>query len=176
MLSRTQKAHLVEEIGDRLKKAKTVVLTDFKGLKVEEINELRRNLRKEGVEYKVVKNSVICLAGKDTPLEQIKDEICGPNALAISYGDPATLAKVLIQFREKNDRFKLKTGFSEGKILTLEEIETLAKLPSREVLVAQLLGTMSSPPRQLVNLLYNIIGKFLYLLEAIKKEKENREV
>jgi len=155
LLSRTQKAHLVEEIGERLKKAKTVVLTDFKGLKVEEINELRR---------------------KDTPLEQIKDEICGPNALAISYGDPATLAKVLIQFREKNDRFKLKTGFSEGKILTLEEIETLAKLPSREVLVAQLLGTMSSPPRQLVNLLYNIIGKFLYLLEAIKKEKENREV
>ena len=96
--------------------------------------------------------------------------------MAISYGDPATLAKILIEFREKNDKFKLKTGFSEGKILTLQEIETLAKLPSREVLVAQLLGTMSSPPRQLVSLLYNIIGQFLYLLEAIKKEKENREV
>ena len=176
MLSRTQKAHLVEEIGERLKKAKIVILTDFKGLKVEEINELRRNLRQEGVEYKVVKNSVIQLAGKNTPLEDIKEEICGPNALAISYGDPATLAKILIEFREKNDKFKLKTGFSEGKILTLEEIETLAKLPSREVLVAQLLGTMSSPPRQLVSLLYNIIGQFLYLLEAIKKEKENREV
>jgi len=178
LLSRAEKETLVQELNQKLKKAKAVVLTDFKGLKVEEINELRKKFREAEVEYRVVKNTLIRLAAQDTPLEEIKEKIVGPNALAISYTDPVVLAKLLVEFKKKFNLFDLKSGFLEGKIIMPEDIEALAKLPSREVLLAQFLSILGAAPRRFVNILYGIIAKFLYVLEAIKqeKEKQNKEV
>ena len=175
MLRRAQKAAMVEELNEKLKRAKAVVLTGFKGLESNDMNELRRKLREAGVEYKVVKNTLIRLASKDTPLEEIKDKIIENNALAITYEDPVALAKTLVEFEKKFEPFKLKTGFVEGKLIPPEKLQELAKLPSREVLLAQLLGTMNAVPRNFVSLLHGIIAKFLYVLEAIKQEKEKQQ-
>jgi len=175
LLRRAQKAAMVEELNEKLKRAKAVVLTDFKGLESNDMNELRRKLREAGVEYKVVKNTIIRLAAKDTPLEEITDKIVENNALAITYEDPVALAKALVEFGKKFEIFKLKTGFVEGKLIAPEKIQELAKLPSREVLLAQLLGTMNAVPQNFVSLLHGIIAKFLYVLEAIKQEKEKQQ-
>ncbi len=174
MLRRKQKAFLIAELSEKFKKAKAVVLTDFKGLESNDMNELRRKLREAGVEYKVTKNTIIRFAVEDTPLEPIKDEIVENNAVAITYDDPVALAKVLAEFDKQYDPFKLKIGFLEGKLLQPENIKELAKLPSREVLLAQLLGTMNAVPRNFVSLLHGIIAKFLNVLEAIKQEKEKQ--
>jgi len=175
LLRRSEKAILIEELHEKLKKAKAVVLTDFKGIKVEQMNELRRKLCEADVEYKVVKNTLIRRAAKGTALEKIKDEeIVDNNALAITYMDPVILAKVLAEFKKKIEQFQLKSGILEGKVLRPEDIEALAKLPNREVLLAQLLGAMNAVPRNFVSLLYGVIAKFLNVLEAIKKEKEKQ--
>lgn len=176
MLSRAEKVAMVEELNQKLKKAKAVILTDFKGLKVGEINELRYKLRESAIEYKVIKNTIIRLAAKDTPLENLTEKICAPNALAISYKDPITLAKKLVEFKKKSALFNIKSGFLEGQILQSKQIEELARLPNREILLAQLLATMSAGPRQFVGLLYNIIAKLFYLLEEINRQKQDKEV
>lgn len=176
MLRRSEKAALIEELHEKLKKAKALVLTDFKGIEVEQMNELRRKLREAEVEYKVFKNTLIRRAAKGTALESLKDEeIVNNNALAISYTDPVVLAKVLTEFKKKVEKFQLKSGILEGKVLHPAEIEALAKLPNKEVLLAQLLGAMNAVPRNFVSLLYRVIANFLNVLEAMKKEKEKQQ-
>ena len=174
MLNRTEKIALVKELNEKFKKAKAVILTDFKGLTVEEINQLRQKCREAEVEYRVIKNTLIRLAVLDTPLEKLKEKIIGPNAVAISYSDPIVLAKLLMEFKKKFNLFDLKEGFLEGKLIAPKDIEALSKLPNREVLLAQFLGTLGAVPRQFVSVLYGMIAKLLYVLEGIKEKKEKQ--
>jgi large subunit ribosomal protein L10 len=120
------------------------------------MNDLRRRLRAEAVEYQVVKNSLLVRAADDTEAALIKAHFKGPSAIAISYEDPVAPAKVLTQFAKENDKLEIKVGVLNGKVLDVNAIKALAALPSREVLLAQLLATLNSVPTSFVRVLAEI--------------------
>lgn len=171
-MNRDEKAKLVEDLHDRFAKAQVVVLTDYKGLDVQSINMLRRKLREANVEYCVVKNTLIRRAADGTDAALIGDFCKGPTALALSFDDPVAPAKVLCEFAKTNDKLEIRVGVMNGKIVDLDGIKALSLLPSREVLLAQVLRTMNGVPTNLVRALNDVPVKLLNVLQAIKDQKE----
>jgi len=117
-----------------------VIVTDFKGLDVAAITELRRKLTEEQTDFQVVKNTLLRRASQDTDVDLIKDVFKGPSAIALSYQDPVAPAKVLTQFARSNEKLEIKAGVMPGRALNLQAIQALANLPPREQLLAKLLG------------------------------------
>jgi len=148
------------------------VVTEFKGMTVEELTQLRVKLREQGVDYQVVKNTLARIAFTDTPHDVLKDMFKENCALATGYDDPVAAAKVLSDFAKTSKKFDLKFGSLEGKRLDAEAVKELAKLPSRPELLAKALGTMNAVPTNFVGLFANILRNFLYALNAIKEQKE----
>ena len=171
-MNRTEKKQVVESLHDSFSRSKIVILTDYKGLDVEHINELRRKLREAEVEYKVVKNTLIIRASEDTDAALIKDYFKGPSALAFSYNDPVAPAKVLTEFAKENEKLEIKIGVMSGKAISLAEIKALSALPSREVLLGQLLSVMNGVPTSLVRALNDVPTRLLNVLQAVKDQKE----
>ncbi|MBW1894645.1 MAG: 50S ribosomal protein L10 [Deltaproteobacteria bacterium] len=171
-MNRTEKKQVVESLHDSFSRSKIVILTDYKGLDVEHINELRRKLREAEVEYKVVKNTLIIRASEDTDAALIKDYFKGPSALAFSYNDPVAPAKVLTEFAKENEKLEIKIGVMNGKAISLDEIKALSALPSREVLLGQLLSVMNGVPTSLVRALSDVPTRLLNVLQAVKDQKE----
>ena len=167
-----KKKEIVKDLNAKFLKAKVVILTDYKGLDVAKINDLRRQLGEADVEYKVVKNTLLTLASEKTDSELIKDSFKGPSAVAMSYDDPVAPAKVLTKFMEENTKLEIKIGVMDGRILDLSAIKALAKLPDRDVLLAQLLSTFCGVPTSLVRLLSTLPGQLLNVLQALKEQKE----
>ena len=159
--NRELKEAKVAEIKEKLEKSKAVVLTNYQGLTVEEDTTLRKNLREAGVEYKVYKNTLVILAAKELGLEGIVEYLEGPVSIAFSYEDVTVGARVLNDFAKDHKKLELKAGIVEGEIYDGEKIKQLATIPSKEVLIAKLLGSIKSP-----------LSKFAYLLNAIKDSKE----
>ncbi|MEJ5329562.1 MAG: 50S ribosomal protein L10 [Desulfobaccales bacterium] len=172
-----KKAKLVEELHEKAARARMTVLADFSGLKVEDLTRLRRQVREAEGELKVAKNTLLRRAATaDTVLAPISDRITGPNAVALGFGDPVNLAKLLVKFaQDKPQFFKIKVGVLEGQVLSAAEVEALSKLPGREVLLAQLLGTLQSVPQGLVNVLAGVIRNLMNVLTALKEKKEGGE-
>ena len=166
------KKKITEDLHDRLTRSAIIVVTDYKGLDVAAINDLRRKLRAEEVEYQVVKNSLLTRAADDTEAALIKEYFKGPSAVAISYEDPVAPAKVLTQFAKENDKLEIKVGVLNGKVLDIDAIRALAALPAREVLLAQLLATLNAVPTSVVRVLAEIPRSMLSVLTAIKEQKE----
>ena len=166
------KQQITEDLHERLAKSAIIVLTDYKGLDVASINDLRRKLRESNVEYQVVKNSLLARASEDTEVAVIKDHFKGPSAIAISYDDPVAPAKVLTQFAKDNKKLEIKVGVLNGKVLDVQAIKALASLPSREVLLAQFLATLNAVPGSFVRTLAEIPRSFVNVLTAIKDQKE----
>jgi large subunit ribosomal protein L10 len=166
------KQQITEDLHERLAKSAIIVLTDYKGLDVASINDLRRKLRESNVEYQVVKNSLLARASEDTEVAVIKDHFKGPSAVAISYDDPVAPAKVLTQFAKDNKKLEIKVGVLNGKVLDVQAIKALASLPSREVLLAQFLATLNAVPGSFVRTLAEIPRSFVNVLTAIKDQKE----
>jgi large subunit ribosomal protein L10 len=171
LLNKSEKKQLVEEIHQKFLTSKIVILTDCKGLKVNKINELRRKLKESNIEYRVVKNTLLIRASEDTDVAVIKDQFKGPTAIAMSYDDPVSPAKVLSEFAKDNDKLEIRGGVMSGKILNAQAIKSLSSLPSREVLLSQLLSAMNGVPTNLVRALNNVPQKLLYALQAIKDQK-----
>lgn len=171
MLNKSQKIQLVDELHQKFAKSKIVILTDYKGLNVDKINELRRKLTESNVEYRVVKNTLLSQASEDTDVALVKDQFKGPTAIALSYDDPVAPAKVLADFAKDNDKLEIKIGVMSGKLLDIKAIKSLSELPSREVLLSQVLSAMNGVPTSLVRVLNNIPEKLLYALQAIKDQK-----
>jgi len=171
-VNREQKKQVVKEVAERFTRAKAIVLTDFRGLNVEQMNSLRRALKERELEYKVVKNTLLKLAGAGTAAEELVAELEGPNGVAFSYADPVELAKVLVDFAKDNPQLTLKKALVEGRILGPEEISQLAKLPGREQLLAMVLGAMAGVPRSLVSVLNQILVSLVQVLKAIEEEKK----
>lgn len=167
-----EKKDIVKDLSDRFSRSQLVIITDYKGLDVTTINDLRRRLREVEVEYKVAKNSLFIRASEDTDVALIKENFKGPNAVALSYNDPVAPAKVLTKFANEHDALKIKTGIMNGKVLDLKAIKALAALPAREVLLSQLLATINGVPTALVRALSNIPEKLLFVLQAVKAQKE----
>ena len=166
------KQQITEDLHERFAKSAIIVLTDYKGLDVTSINDLRRKLRESNVEYQVVKNSLLVRASEDTEVAAIKDHFKGPSAVAISYDDPVAPAKVLTQFAKDNKKLEIKVGVLNGKVLDVQAIKALASLPSREVLLAQFLATLNAVPGSFVRTLAEIPRSLVNVLTAIKDQKE----
>jgi large subunit ribosomal protein L10 len=167
-----QKKQIVEDLHERFVKSKIVIVTDYKGLDVKSITELRRKLGEENIELKVVKNTLLVRASSETEAELVQDHFKGPSAVALSYDDPVTPAKVLTQFAEKNERLKIKAGVMGGKLISQEQILALSKLPTREVLLGQLLSVMNNVPTAFVTVLSEIPRQMVNVLQAVKDQKE----
>lgn len=165
------KKETVKEISEKLKSAKSMVFADYRGLTVEQDTELRSALRKAGVEYKVVKNTMTRFAANENGLEGLDSYLKGPTALAISETDPVAPAKVLSEFAKKFEKLELKVGVVEGKIISVTEIKALAELPSREVLIAKVLGGFNAPISGFVNVLNANLKGLVVALNAVAEQK-----
>jgi len=173
-LNRRQKEEIVSDLRQRFGGAKTMILTDFRGLNVEAMTKLRSELRKASIDYKVVKNTLIRLASKDTTMELLKDHFEGNCAIALCYSDPVLPAKIFTEFSKEYPGLKIKAGILGDRVLSLEEIIELSKLPGREVLLARLMGCLASVPAVFVQTLNGIVAHFLGVLEAVKEKKDSK--
>ena len=166
------KTQNVEEIKEKIEKAQSVVLVDYRGLNVSELTDLRKKYREAGIEYKVYKNTMMRFAFKDSGLEGFNEFLKGPSAIAFGYDDPVAAAKISAEFSKENDKLEIKAGIVDGKIIDVEEVKDLAKLPSKEVLVAQALGGFNAPIQGFANVLNGTIRGLALVLNAIAEEKE----
>ena len=165
----------VAEITEVLKNAATGVLVDYRGLTVEEDTKLRNDLRAAGVNYFVVKNTLLRLAANQVGLEELDGILHGPTALAVSE-DPVAPAKILFDFAKQNDKMEIKSGFMDGKVMSMDELTTLAKTPSKETLIAKIMGSLNAPASNLVRLLNTIVEGGEEIADLIaKKNGEAKE-
>jgi len=167
-----EKEKIVRELTEKMKEAKAIYLTDFTGLDVVRATELRKKLRDASVEYQVVKNTLAQLAAKNAGMEMLLDYLTGPTGLAFGVKDPIIPAKILVEFAKNDDKPSVKVGIVEGKVVDVKQVKQLALLPSREVLISQILSAMQSPITGLVGALGGIIQKFVGTVDAIAKQKE----
>jgi large subunit ribosomal protein L10 len=170
---RKQKEKIINDIRDQVHGSNLVILSTFTGLNVEKITKLRKSLRGVESSYRVVKNTLINKAVKDTEMESLEKFFTGSSAVIFAKGDPSRPCKVLKDFRKENEQLEIKGGMFEGRVLSDKDIEGLADLPSREVLLAKLLFLMKSPHQRLVNVLSGVSQKLVQVLEAIKQKKES---
>jgi large subunit ribosomal protein L10 len=171
-----QKAEIVQEIREKVAKSQIGILTDFKGLKVEDMTRLRRQVQETAAELTVVKNTLLRRAASDdSPLNPLMPHFTGPNALTLGYEDPVAVTKVLIKFAQEKPQLKIKGASLGGQALTLKDLEALSRLPAREVLLAQLLGVLQGVPTALVTVLAGVIRNLLNVLVALKDKKEETE-
>ncbi len=165
-MNRREKEQVVSDLGERAKGFQAVVLTNYRGLNVEQLSRLRQRLREEKISYHVVKNTLMKLASKGTDLEKLDNFFEGPTAMAISYGDPVLLAKILSEFIKAQPSLEIKVGLIQGKVTSPEEVKALATMPSREALFGQVLGGIQGPASQLGAVLYSAVQQMLGILQA----------
>lgn len=170
-LNRQEKAQVIADLQDKFNSAKGVIFTDYRGLTVKEITELRSKLKSSSLEYRVVKNTLARRAAKGTPVDAAKDMFRGPVGLAIGYDDPVALAKEVIDFSKTNEKLEIRGGVIEGGVCNPEELKAISKLPSREVLLSMLVGAFQAPMSRLAGLLNATLTRFVYALEALKQKK-----
>lgn len=171
-ITKQKKEELVQDLVGKLTDAKAVVFTDYRGLSVEELNEVRNELRKEGIEYKVIKNTLFKIATKEAHLDIDLEAVEGhPIAAAFGFGDEVAPAKVVNAFANKNDKLEILGGILEGKEISAIMVKSLAKLPSREELYGKLVGTLAAPMSGMVTVLSGNIRGLVNVLSAIKENK-----
>lgn len=178
-MNRQEKQDRIDELRDKFMRAKAAVVTDYRGLKVEEITELRRKLRAAGIEYRVVKNTLTRLAVQDTPARPLAEHMIGPCGVALGYDDEVTPAKVVLDFAKASGKLQVKMGVLRGRLVDPDNLKKVIALPPRAELQAQLLGllgvlpsrllgVMSAVPRDFVSVLAATPRNFLGLLKAIE--------
>ena len=151
---------VVDEIASKFKDAQSAVVVEYRGLSVEEVTELRRNLRAEDVEFKVYKNKLVKRATEVSGYEELNDKLVGPNAIAFGHSDAVAPARILAKFAKDHESLVIKAGIVEGKLLTVEEISEIAKLPGREGMYSMLLGMLQAP-----------VSKFARVVQAVADAK-----
>lgn len=168
MLSRSQKEEVVAHLRDKMERATSVIVADYRGLTVDQVNGLRGRLRQAGedYEYQVAKNTLLRRASEGGRVAELRPHFEGPTAVAFSYGDPAALAKVLVDFAKEHEAFELRAGFLDGKPIDTEEIATLATLPSLEELRGRLVGLIQAPAQKIAAVLAAPAGQLARLVEA----------
>lgn len=165
------KKDLVKKVRQALEESHSVYLTAFQGLTVSEANELRGQLLEAGGRMQVVKNRLLRIAMEGTQFEPLADLLTGPNAVTYCGADPIEPLKVLTEFAREHDQPPVKAGMVEGKLVTGEELERLAKVPPRDQLLAEVVGAFASPVSGLVNVLGGVVSDLVYTLQAIADEK-----
>ena len=170
-----EKKHITEDLHGRFKRSQLVVLTDFKGLDVASVSDLRRKLKEADVEYKVVKNTLMARASQDTPVAVLSDHFKGPGAVAISYQDPVVPAKILTKFADDSKKLEIRAAVLNGQLIDAIGVKALAALPSREVLLGQLLSVMVAVPASAVRVLAGVPRALVNVLTALKDQRQAAE-
>jgi large subunit ribosomal protein L10 len=170
-LDRRTKEQIVSELQVKLKEANLGVLTSFSKMNVEKMEALRSVLRKSNAELKVVKNTLLDIAAKETAFSILADHFKWPIAIVLSYKDPVEPTKALIDFAKKNPELEVKIGVLDGKILSKSDLASLAELPSREVLLGKLVSVMAAVPTSLVTVLNGVQRDFVQVLNAYCDKK-----
>jgi large subunit ribosomal protein L10 len=170
-LNLAEKQEVVAEVSERLKKAQAVVLAEYRGITVEDITGLRKEARASGVYLRVLKNTLARRAVQGTPFEKLSGQMVGPLAYGIS-DDPVAAAKVLSAYAKKNEKLVIKGGAMPNVVMSAKEVGQLATMPSREELLARLLGTMQAPIAKFVQTLNEVPGKFVRTVAALRDQKE----
>lgn len=168
------KKALVKEIADKFEKSQGVVIVDYRGLDVAEVTELRNQARANDIEYKVYKNSMMRFAAKEAGVEGLLDVLVGPTAVAFSE-DPVAPAKIIDEFAKTHKDLEIKAGVVDGKVLDVDGVKALAKLPSREVLVAKALGGLNAPITGFVGVLNANLRNLVGVLSAIADKQQGAE-
>lgn len=175
-MNRTDKETVVAEIRERLDRTAVMYLTDFSGLNVKSMTVLREKLRESGAEYLVGKNRLVKLALAETEMPDLSGALIGPTGVVFGYDDAVSAAKVLTDFaKDNNDRPTFKAGVLDNNLLSAAQIDRLAKLPPREVLLSELAGAMSAPMAMLAQALEAKLQETAGLLDAYKAKKEAGE-
>ncbi|MCS7200017.1 MAG: 50S ribosomal protein L10 [Caldimicrobium sp.] len=175
MITRAKKEEMLKALQEKLQRSEAVFIASFRGFKVSEVNEIRRLIREKGGEYRVYKNTLIRIGSENTPFRAIMDYVEGPTALVFSYKDPVEIAKVLKEFIKTHPNLQLRGLVIKGKGYDSQVIDELVKLPPKEILLAQLLGTIQAPLSGFVGVLSAVIRNFLYVLKAIEEKKGKGE-
>lgn len=168
---RQKKEQMVAEIKEKMANSCAIVLADYRGLNVSQVTKLRADLRKAGVEFKVLKNTLTRIAARETGLEGLEPYLEGPTALAFSQTDPAAPAKILMKYTKEFKTLEIKAGVVEGKVIDLNGVKALADLPSREELLAQVLRGMQSPLAGFAGTLNGLLRNLVYVLDAVRQKK-----
>lgn len=162
--NRQLKEAKVAEIKEKLEKAQGVVLSQYQGLNVEDDTLLRKNLREAGVEYKVYKNTLVILAARELGIEGIVTHLQGPISIAFGYEEPTVAARILNEFAKTHKKLELKAAIIQGQVFDGAQVNELASIPPRDVLIAKLLGSFKAP-----------ISNLAYVLNSIKEQKESAQ-
>jgi large subunit ribosomal protein L10 len=171
-VSTPRKETEVRQLEERFREARAAILTDFRGLKVADVTVLRNLLRKSKIEFRVVKNRLAKIAVQNTSLADLDPLLSGPTGVAFGYDDPVASTKILSQFVRSNANLDIKGGIIEGRLYRKEEILAIAELPPRDILLSQVLMSISAPLSGLVRVLQAPIQQFVGTLGAIKAQKE----
>jgi len=166
------KQKIVQELRQKMSDSSSLILADFRGLKVSEATELRAELRKAGVDYRVVKNTLTTLAVREAGLAELEPYLKGPTAIAFGVNDPVAPAKLLSEFAKTHKNLNIKVGVVEGKVIDLDGVKALAELPSREVLLGKVAGAFQAPITSWVNVLQAPIRNLVHVLDSIRQQKQ----
>lgn len=174
-MDRKKKEQMAAELHEKLRETQLTVLAGYIGMNVEKMTALRNVLRKSGTEVRVVKNTLLRIASRDTDFSALESHFKGPLAIALNKGDVIESTKVLVEFAKRNAELEIKAGMLDGKFLTKEQISALAGLPGRDVLLSRLLSVMQGVQTALVNVLSGVPRSFVQCLDAyrVKRESEN---
>ena len=167
-----KKKQLVADLSTMLKESSIGVLVDYKGITVEQDTKLRKELREAGCNYKVIKNTLLSRAFADVGIEGLDESLTGTTALSVSPDDYVSGPKILTECAKKVESFTVKGGFIDGRVVSVDEIQALAKLPSKEVLIAQALGGLNSPIQGFANVLSGTIRGLVIALDQIAQKNE----
>lgn len=170
-MNRVQKAAEIDGLKNRFINSQLTILAEYKGLSVSALTDLRRKLRGKQSALKVVKNRLAKIAVKDTAAQPLTEHFVGTVAVATTTADPAGPAKILTEFAKDNELLKIRVGILNGKTLDIKGLKALASLPSKEELIAKLMGSMQAPARNLVTVLSQVPRKLVNVLSAIKDQK-----
>ncbi|MGA2193202.1 MAG: 50S ribosomal protein L10 [Nitrospirota bacterium] len=169
-MKKEQKQELISELHKKFESAQATILTEYKGLTVAEITELRNELRKGQLEYRVVKNTLAIRAAVGTSAEKLKDFLEGPTGLVFGYGDPVTPAKTVIEYAKKRAKLKVKAGMIEGQLADATMLKAVASLPSRDELLSRMAAGFQAPASQLARLLSATVARLGYALSALQEK------
>ena len=171
MMSRTEKEKVVAELGQMFEESENIFVTDYLGLNVAQVTEFRKNLREQNIKYIVAKNSLLRRAAQNKGFENLVEHFNGPTAIAFGMEDPTIPAKAIHEFSKKNGKPEVRVFFADGKLYLSEDLKSLAELPSRDELIARIVGSIGAPLSGLVGTLDGLLREFCVTIDQIAQTK-----
>jgi large subunit ribosomal protein L10 len=175
ILNREQKEQVIAELKEKFEAAKGMVITEYKGMSVAEMNDFRDSLREASIEYRVLKNTLARIAAEETPAAPARENFTGPVGVALGYDDPVSVAKAVLDFAKKNEKLKVTSGVIEGELLDAARLKSISQLPPREVLLSMLAGGMQAPSGKLARLLGATLTQMGYAMNALREKRAQEQ-